>query len=116
MSMWTRGFWKATAERVIASTAGGALTVMGNELFNVLELDVQQTMGIALGAGLVSLLKSLATGTINGTASASASEIPSDSVVEKVVDHTIVAGPANDMEQPGKPIRAEHHDAEGNPL
>jgi len=106
MSIWSRGFWKATTERVVASIAGGALAVMGNELFNVLELDVAQTAGVALGAGLVSLLKALAAGATNGTPSVASVETPSAAVVERQEGALVKAGPANEREEPGSTVRA----------
>ena len=105
-NMWSRGFWKGTAERVIASTAGGALAVLGTDLFNVADLDGRAVLGVALGAGLVSLLKALAAGAANGTPSVASVETPSEAVVEKQVGTAVVAGPANDQVTPGAVVRA----------
>ena len=104
--IWTKGFWKGTAERVIASTAGGALAVLGTDLFNVADLDGRAVVGVALGAGLVSLLKAIATGATNDTPSVASAEIPSESVVEKRTGEHVVAGPANDQVPPGAVVRA----------
>ena len=104
--MFTLGFWKGTAERVISSTAGGALAVLGTDLFNVADLDGRAVVGVALGAGLVSLLKAIATGAANGTPSVASAEIPSESVVEKRTGEHVVAGPANDQVPPGDVVRA----------
>lgn len=58
--MWTAAFWKATAERVVASIAGGALSAIGTDWVDLYEMDARAVTSIALGAGLVSLLKALA--------------------------------------------------------
>ena len=104
--MFTLGFWKGTAERVISSTAGGALAVLGTDLFNVADLDGRAVVGVALGAGLVSLLKAIATGAANGTPSVASVETPSEAVVEKSTGEHVVAGPANDQVTPGSVVRA----------
>ena len=104
--MFTLGFWKGTAERVISSTAGGALAVLGTDLFNVADLDGRAVVGVALGAGLVSLLKAVASGAANGTPSIASAETPSGSVVEKEIEGRVVAGPANDQVPPGAVVRA----------
>ena len=104
--IWTKGFWKGTAERVIASTAGGALSALGTDTFGILDVDARATLSLALGAGLVSLLKAIATGAANGTPSVASVETPSESVVEKSTGEHVVAGPANDQVTPGDVIRA----------
>lgn len=117
MSVWSKGFWKGTVERVVASTAGAAVAALGSEMFNIVELDAMEVTGIALGAGLVSLLKALAATGLTGTASLVAAEVPSDSVVERVTpSETVVAGPANDMKHPGHPIRKIDHTPDGDLL
>ena len=73
--MWTKAFWKATAERVIASIAGGALSVMGFDSFGVVEADWVGISSVALGAGVVALLKALAVGYKDGNPSAINAEI-----------------------------------------
>ncbi|GAB2519360.1 holin [Paramicrobacterium agarici] len=60
MKFITKKFWKATSERVISSIAGGALAVIGAGQFGVLDADWQTIGSIALGAGVVSLLKAFA--------------------------------------------------------
>lgn len=103
--MWSPGFWKGTAERVIASTAGGALAVLGTDLFSVVDLDVKAVVGVALGAGLVSFLKAIVAGAANGTPSALSVETPSEAVVEKQVGRAVYAGPANELADPGSKVR-----------
>lgn len=65
-SIWTATFWKATAERVISSVAGGALAVIGAGMFSVADADWRSVSSIAAGAGVVSLLKALAANTASG--------------------------------------------------
>ena len=72
--MLTLAFWKATAERVIASVAGGALAVIGADQFGVVQADWQGIASVALGAGVVSLLKALAFGASDGNPSATNAE------------------------------------------
>ncbi|WP_116042227.1 holin [Amycolatopsis palatopharyngis] len=53
-------YFKDLTERVIASFAGGALTVTGLDAVNVLTLDWKAALGVGGGTALVSLLKALA--------------------------------------------------------
>lgn len=69
--MFTRAFWKDTAERVVSSAAGGALTVMGLDQINLLEADWKAILGGALGTGFISLLKALVASKVNEPDSAS---------------------------------------------
>ena len=39
MSIWTAQFWKATAERAIATAAQSALAALGTDLVGVLDMD-----------------------------------------------------------------------------
>mgnify|MGYP006193196925 CR=1 FL=1 len=80
MSIWTATFWKATAERVIASSAGGALSAVGTDLFGILDVDGIGVLSLAGGAGLVSLLKALAAIKVTGTASIVGAETVSPKV------------------------------------
>lgn len=72
--MFTRKFWKATAERAIASIAGGALSVIGVDAFGVIEADWVGICSVALGAGVVSVLKALAAGAYDGNPSIGSQE------------------------------------------
>lgn len=76
MSIYSTAFWKATSERVVSSTAGGALAAIGSGAFGVINADWQSIGSLALGAGVVSLLKALVTGAKNGTASVGGLEQP----------------------------------------
>lgn len=59
MSMWTVDYWHDVVERVVWSTAGGALAALGGDAVNLWEVDWRLVVGMAGGAGLVSLLKGL---------------------------------------------------------
>lgn len=72
--MFTKAFWRATAERVVASVAGGALAAIGSDAFGVVEADWQGIASVALGAGVVALLKALAVGYKDGNPSATNAE------------------------------------------
>lgn len=73
--MFTKAFWKATAERTIASVAGGALSVIGADTFGALDADWVGIASVAAGAGVVSLLKALAVGYKDGNPSAINAEV-----------------------------------------
>jgi hypothetical protein len=64
-------YLKDLAERVVASFAGGFLTVIGLDAVNVLALDWKAAFGVGGGAALVSLLKALAARTVGDPESAS---------------------------------------------
>lgn len=66
MSIWQGKFWKATSERVISSVAGGALATLGAGTINVVAVDWKDVASIAVGAGIVSLLKAIVTNTATG--------------------------------------------------
>lgn len=62
MSIWTRPFWKATAERAVKTVAQAAVAVLTADVSGLLEVDWAQTASIAGLAGLVSVLTSVASG------------------------------------------------------
>ena len=68
--MWSKAFWKATSERAIASVAGGALSVITVDTFGAVEADWLGIASVALGAGVVAVLKALAVGYKDGNPSA----------------------------------------------
>lgn len=76
--MFTFVFWKATTERVVASIAGGALSVIGADAFGALEADWVGITSVALGAGVVALLKALAAGAKDGNPSLTNAETTPD--------------------------------------
>lgn len=59
--MWTRAFWAAALERALKSAAQAILGfwVVGDVLFNVWTINVKETLGIALGAFIISVLTSI---------------------------------------------------------
>lgn len=58
--MWTAEFWKAAAERALRTVAQTllALWVTSGPL-NAFDIDWLQAVGVAVGAGLISVLMSL---------------------------------------------------------
>ena len=59
MTIWTPAFWRATAERIIATIVGALIAVLTADGFDVLSVDwpgILTTIGLA---GLVSLLKAI---------------------------------------------------------
>lgn len=57
--IFTAAFWADTAERVIASAAGGALAAIGADAFGVLDADWATIGSLAAGTAVVSLLKAV---------------------------------------------------------
>lgn len=58
--MWTSSFWMAAAERAIRTTAQVLLALwVGSGAFNAFDIDVLESLGVALGAALISILMSL---------------------------------------------------------
>lgn len=74
--MFTRAFWKDTTERVIASAAGGVLTVLGMDAVDILNTDWRVLVGAGVGTGFVSLLKALVASKVNDPQSASLVDLP----------------------------------------
>lgn len=65
--MWTKRFWKATAERAIKSAAQGVVLLIGGDVvFNAFEFNWEQAGGIALGAAALSALTSIGSAAITG--------------------------------------------------
>ncbi|MGN6413775.1 holin [Flexivirga sp.] len=65
-NLTSKAFWEATGERVVSSVAGGALGVLGAGAVGALDVDWQNVASVAVGAGIVSLLKALAASSVNG--------------------------------------------------
>lgn len=59
MSMYTKAFWKATGERVIASMAGGVIAVFTADGFDVAQANWKSIAIAAATTGAVSLFKAL---------------------------------------------------------
>ena len=64
--MFTAAFWKDVTERAVKTVAQAliALWLVGG-VFNVLEADWQDALGVALGAGVISVLTSVASAGVN---------------------------------------------------
>ncbi len=67
--MWSKKFWKDTAERVIGTAAATAIPTFAGA--NAWDIDYRTAAGITLSASIVTLLKCLAVYTMGdkGTAS-----------------------------------------------
>lgn len=70
--MWTKKFWKETAERAIKSAAQSLLGLWALDGFNVLHADFVLGAGVAGGAALLSLLTSIVSLPFGATGSPSA--------------------------------------------
>ena len=57
--MWTKEFWTATAERVIASVVGAILAVLTADGFDVITADWRGILIAAAVAGFISLAKGI---------------------------------------------------------
>lgn len=62
--MQTKKFWTDAAERAIRTVAQTLLSLwlVGEQLFNVLTVDWKAAFGVAVGAGVLSLLMSIVAG------------------------------------------------------
>ena len=69
MSIWTAQFWKATAERAIATAAQSALAALGTDLVGVLNIDAVAVLSLAGGGAILSILKSIAATAATGSPS-----------------------------------------------
>lgn len=58
--MFTGSFWKATAERALRTVAQVLLALwLSDDVFNVLSVDWLNSLGVALGAAVISVLMSI---------------------------------------------------------
>lgn len=67
--MWTRAFWKATAERCLRGAAVAVIGTffVGDKLFEAFNVNTWQDVGsLAVGGAFGSLLFALAGNTVNG--------------------------------------------------
>ena len=105
--MFTLAFWRATAERVVASFVGAVLAVLGGNAFDVTALDWGQILKVGAGAALVSLLKAILAATATGGGpSFTNAETLTESVAAEADPASptgAVAGPAADVPQ-GAPV------------
>ena len=74
MSIWTGKFWKATAERAIATAAQSAIAALGTDLIGVLDIDAVAVLSLAGGGAVLSILKSIAATAATGSPSAGGGE------------------------------------------
>ena len=57
--MFTRKFWRDTAERAISTAAEAAVAILGADAFNIIDIDPLHVGGIAAGAALLAVLKAV---------------------------------------------------------
>ena len=71
--MFTKLFWKDAIERSIKTVAQTLVTLWltSEAVFNILTVDWTQALGVAVGAGVLSILTSLASAKSAGTDTAS---------------------------------------------
>ena len=74
MSIWTAVFWKATAERAIATAAQSAIAALGTDLIGVLDMDAMAVLSLAGGGAILSILKSVAATAATGSPSVGGGE------------------------------------------
>lgn len=72
--MFTRAFWRATAERAISTGAQSALLIIGADQFNVVAVDWLTIAGFAAGGAALTVIKALAFGGKDGNPSATNAE------------------------------------------
>lgn len=68
--MFTRAFWRATAERAISTGAQSALLVIAADQINVVAVDWLTVGGFAAGGAALTVIKALAFGGKDGNPSA----------------------------------------------
>lgn len=71
--MFTKLFWKDAFERSLKTVAQTLVTLWltGETVFNILTVDWRQALGVAAGAGVLSLLMSVGSAAKAGTDTAS---------------------------------------------
>lgn len=71
--MFSKLFWKDAVERAIKTVAQTLVTLFlaSGEVFNLLTVNYQQALGVAAGAGVLSLLMSVGSAAKAGTDTAS---------------------------------------------
>ena len=74
MSIWSSAFWKATAERAIATAAQSAAAVLGTGAVGLLDIDAVAVLSVAGGGAVLSILKSIAATAATGSPSAGGGE------------------------------------------
>ena len=71
--MFTKLFWKDAVERSIKTMAQTLVTLWltSDAVFNILTVDWAQAIGVAVGAGVLSVLTSVGSAATSGTDTAS---------------------------------------------
>ena len=71
--LYTMLFWKDASERAIKTIAQTLVTLWltSDAVFNILTVDWQQALGVAVGAGVLSVLTSVGSAARSGTDTAS---------------------------------------------
>lgn len=62
MYLASKAFWLGTGERVVKTLAQTLIVLWGADQFNLLAVGWQTSLGVAAGAGVLSLLTSIASG------------------------------------------------------
>lgn len=67
MTIWTRKFWQATAERAASTAAQSALLIIGAEQVNAISgVEWTTVGGFALGGAALAVLKAVAASQVGG--------------------------------------------------
>lgn len=75
MTIFTTTFWADAVERALKTVAQTVLSiwVVGDQVFNLMQVEWGTTLGVAAGAGVISLLTSIVSATVTSSDSASLS-------------------------------------------
>lgn len=75
MTIFTTTFWADASERALKTVAQSILSlwIVADQVFNLLQVNWTQTIGIAVGAGAISILTSIISATVTSSDSASLS-------------------------------------------